>query len=215
MKRLLLAVPACFALLLCSAAADEVALMTVQIGDEAPRPVALELHEADAPKTVENFKRLARKGFYKGCAFHRAFPKILVQTGDPLSKKDDRSKVGIGGPGYTLMPEIRRRHPKGAVAMARLPDKINPSRVSNGSQFYICLQPMPTYDGQYTVFGQVLYGYEVLDAISTLPVDSNDYPVQRCTIRSVKIIPRGELPAAPAPVSPAKKSGKRWWQIFG
>jgi peptidyl-prolyl cis-trans isomerase B (cyclophilin B) len=215
MKRSLLAVPACLALLLCSAVADDVALITVQIGNEPPRRVALEFHEADAPRTVENFKKLARKGFYKGCAFHRAFPHILVQTGDPLSKKKDRSKVGIGGPGYTLMPEIRRRHGKGAVAMARLPDKINPSRVSNGSQFYICLQPMPTYDGQYTVFGQVIYGYETLDAISTRPVDSNDYPIERCSVRSVKIMPREQLPPPPGPESPVKKSSKQWWQIFG
>ncbi|HEV7866405.1 MAG TPA: peptidylprolyl isomerase [Chthoniobacteraceae bacterium] len=215
MKRSLLAVPACLALLLCSAVADDVALITVQIGNEPPRRVALEFYEADAPRTVENFKKLARKGFYKGCAFHRAFPHILVQTGDPLSKKKDRSKVGIGGPGYTLMPEIRRRHGKGAVAMARLPDKINPSRVSNGSQFYICLQPMPTYDGQYTVFGQVIYGYETLDAISTRPVDSNDYPIERCSVRSVKIMPREQLPPPPGPESPVKKSSKQWWQIFG
>jgi len=73
-----------------------------------------------------------------------------VQAGDPLSRRKDRAKVGTGGPGYTLQPEIRRKHTVGAVAMARLPDKINPARVSNGSQFYICLKPMPNLDGQYT-----------------------------------------------------------------
>ena len=86
--------------------------------------------------------------------------------GDPLSRKKDRTKVGTGGPGYTILPEIRRKHTKGAVAAARLPDKINPSRVSNGSQFFICLQPQPSYDGQYTVFGHVLYGLDTLDLIS-------------------------------------------------
>lgn len=215
MKKLLLSA-ALASVAAVSARADEVALLTVEVGnDRTPRPVAIELHEADAPRTVENFKKLARKGFYKGLAFHRAFPHILVQTGDPLSKAKDRSKVGTGGPGYTLLPEIRRRHVKGAVVAARLPDKINPSRVSNGSQFFICLQPAPNYDGQYTVFGQVLYGYDTLDAISTAPVDSNDYPVERSFIRSVKIVPREQLPPDPGPVAPAKKAPRRWWQLFG
>jgi cyclophilin family peptidyl-prolyl cis-trans isomerase len=97
--------------------------------------------------TTENFKKLARKGFYKGIAVHRAIPSMLVQLGDPLSRKKDRNRVGTGGPGYTLPPEIRRKHTKGAVAAARLGDQINPARMSNGSQFYICLAPMPNWTG--------------------------------------------------------------------
>ena len=214
-KLLLLSALSCLAVLT-SARADDVALLTLEIGkDPTPRLVALEFYEGDAPRAVENFKKLAKQGFYKGIAFHRAFPHILVQTGDPLSKAKDRSKVGTGGPGYTLLPEIRRKHVKGAVVAARLPDKINPSRVSNGSQFFICLQPAPNYDGQYTVFGHVLYGYDTLDAISTAPVDSNDYPLERSVIRSVKIVPREQLPPEPAPPVPGKKPAKRWWQIFG
>lgn len=215
MKKLLcFAAPLLFAL--SAAQADDVALMQIRIGKErALRPVAIEFYEAEAPRTVENFKKLAKKGFYRGIAFHRAFPHILVQVGDPLSKKKDRTKVGIGGPGYTILPEIRRKHTKGAIAAARLPDKINPSRVSNGSQFFVCLQPQPGYDGQYTVFGNILYGLDTLDLISTKPVDSNDYPVERCVIRSVKILPREELPPAPAPAAPGPKPTKRWWQIFG
>lgn len=202
--------------LLPASRADDVALMKIRIGREgAPRFVAFELHEADAPRTVENFKKLARQKFYNGCAFHRAFPHILLQTGDPLSRHKDRAKVGTGGPGYTLPPEIHRKHVKGAIAAARLPDKINPSRVSSGSQFFICLQSMPSYDGQYTVFGQLLYGQDTLDLISTKPVDSNDNPIERCVIRSVKVLPREKLPPAPAPEPPGKKPGKRWWQIFG
>jgi cyclophilin family peptidyl-prolyl cis-trans isomerase len=204
------------AVTLISAHADDVALLTVEIGkDPTPRLVALELFEGEAPRTVENFKKLASKKFYNGVAFHRAFPHILVQTGDPLSKAKDRAKVGTGGPGYTLLPEIHHRHEKGAVAAARLPDKINPSRVSSGSQFFICLAPAPTYDGQYTVFGRVIYGYDVLDAISTSPADSNDYPLDRSFIRSVKILPREQLPPEPAPPTPGKKPAKRWWRIFG
>jgi cyclophilin family peptidyl-prolyl cis-trans isomerase len=141
---------------------------------------------------------------------------MLVQMGDPLSRKKDRNRVGTGGPGYTLTPEIRRKHTKGAVAAARLGDQINPARMSNGSQFYICLTPMPNLDGQYTVFGNVIYGLEELDALSTRPVDSNDNPVQRIVIRSVKIMPREQLPPAPAPAPAATKPPtKRWWHFFG
>jgi cyclophilin family peptidyl-prolyl cis-trans isomerase len=217
MKKLLpLIFTALLAATLHSVVADDVALMTITLGkDPTQHLVALEFYDADAPQTVENFKKLAKKNFYKGIAFHRAFPHILVQAGDPLSKAKDRSKVGTGGPGYTLLPEIRRKHIKGAVVAARLPDKINPSRVSNGSQFFICLQPAPNYDGQYTVFGHVLYGYETLDAISTEPVDSNDYPLYRAVIRSVKIMPREKLPPDPGPLPPKKAPTKHWWQIFG
>jgi cyclophilin family peptidyl-prolyl cis-trans isomerase len=215
MKKLLLLSALCLTTALVPARADDVALLTVQVGkDSTPRLVAIEFHEADAPRAVENFKKLAKKGFYKGVAFHRAFPHILVQTGDPLSKAKDRSKVGTGGPGYTLLPEIRHRHTKGAVVAARLPDKINPSRVSNGSQFYVCLAPMPSYDGQYTVFGRVIWGLDVLDEISNLPVDSNDYPIQRVEIRSVKIMPREQLPPPPVAPTPGPAPAKKWWQFF-
>jgi cyclophilin family peptidyl-prolyl cis-trans isomerase len=209
---------AVFAASFLTASADDVALVTLQIGKDKkkPRQVALEFYEGDAPLTVENFKKLARKKFYNGLAIHRAFPGTLVQMGDPLTDGKDRTRVGTGGPGYTLAPEIRKKHVTGAVAAARLPDKINPSRVSNGSQFFVCLEPMPSYDGQYTVFGKVIWGLDVLEEISNLPVDSNDYPVQRVEIRSVKIVPREQLPPPPvAPVpGPAPAPGKKWWQFF-
>jgi cyclophilin family peptidyl-prolyl cis-trans isomerase len=196
--------------------AEDVALLTFQIGKDKkhPRQVAVEFYEGDAPQTVENFKKLSKKRFYNGLAVHRAFPGTLVQMGDPLTSSKDRSRVGTGGPGYTLQPEIRRKHIKGALAAARLPDKINPSRLSNGSQFFVCLAPMPSYDGQYTVFGHVIWGHEALDEISNLPVDSNDYPVQRVEIKSVKIVPREQLPPPPAPVVPGPAPKKKWWQFF-
>ena len=197
--------------------ADQVALMQIRFGKEkTTRPVAIEFYEGDAPATVANFKKLAEKGFYNGQAFHRAIPNMLVQVGDPKSKSKDRAEVGTGGPGYTLPAEIRRKHTRGSVAAARLPDNINPSRMSNGSQFYVALAPLPDLDGQYTVFGNVIYGLETLDAISNTPVDSNDYPIERITIRSLDIIPREQLPpppsATPAAPKPKKKS---WWKIFG
>lgn len=197
--------------------AEDVALLKINLAKkQPPAEVAFDLFTADAPMTVENFKKLARKHFYDGLTFHRAFPHILVQVGDPLSRKKDRSKVGTGGPGWTVPPEIRRRHIKGAVAMARLPDKINPSRVSNGSQFFICLQAMPSYDGQYTVFGQVTRGMETLDAISTKTVDSNDNPVDRIVIKSLRVVPREKLPApaTPKPANP-RPAKKPWWKLWG
>ena len=200
---------------LAAAQADDVALVTLRVGsDKTPQQFALEFYENEAPRTVENFKKIAGKKFYKGQTIHRAFPHLLVQMGDPLSRKKDRSNVGTGGPGYTLPAEIRRKHTKGALAAARLPDKINPSRHSSGSQFYICLAPMPNYDGLYTVFGNVVWGLDTLDAISAKPVDSNDNPIERIVIRSVKIMPRAELPAAPVPVKPVPAAKKRWWQLF-
>lgn len=212
--------PLILSVLLASApflAAEDVGLMTIRVGKQKERQrVALEFHDAQAPAHVENFKKLARDKFYNGLSFHRVFPHLLVQTGDPLSKKKDRSRVGTTGPGYTLPPEIRRKHTKGAIAAARLPDKINPSRLSNGSQFYICLAPMPNLDGQYTVFGNVIYGLDVLDAISTQPVDSNDYPVERIKIERLQIMPRENLPPPPEPAKPpGPGQTKRWWQIFG
>lgn len=195
--------------------ADDVALLTLRLGkDKTPRQVAIEFYEADAPQTVENFKKLARKGFYNGLAVHRAFPGVLVQMGDPLTKRKDRTKVGTGGPGYTMPPEIRRKHTKGAVAAARLPDKINPARLSNGSQFYVCLQPIASYDGQYTVFGHVLWGLDTLQQVSDLPVDTNDNPVERVEIKSLKIVPREKLPPPPAPPTPGPAPKKPWWKFF-
>jgi cyclophilin family peptidyl-prolyl cis-trans isomerase len=196
--------------------AEDCALVTLKVGKEKqPQQFALELYEGDAPATVENFKKLAKKGFYKGTAIHRSFPHTLLQMGDPLSKSKDRTKVGTGGPGYSLQPEIHRKHTKGAIAAARLPDKLNPSRVSNGSQFFVCLEPMPAYDGQYTVFGQVLWGLESLDLLSTRTTDSNDYPSERIEIRSVKIMDRAKLPPPPAPAAESTKPARRWWQFFG
>ncbi|HSI11093.1 MAG TPA: peptidylprolyl isomerase [Chthoniobacter sp.] len=215
MKKILITACAT-AIALTAVHADDVALVTLQIGKDKknPKQAAIEFYEGDAPQTVENFKKLARKRFYNGMSVHRVFPDILLQSGDPLSKGKDRAKVGTGGPGYTLPPEIHRKHGKGAVAAGRLPDKINPGRLSNGSQFIICLQSMPSYDGQYTVFGNVIWGLDSLNQISELPVDTNDNPIQRVEIKSIKIMPREKLPQPPVPAAPAPPAKKRWYQIF-
>lgn len=169
----------------------DVAIMEIRMGKEKQtRQVILGLHDESAPYTVENFKTLVRKKFYNGLRFHRIFPNSFVQTGDPSSRRGQTEKTGTGGPGYTLPAEIKLKHNKGSVAMARLPDKINPAKNSNGSQFYICLTPLPKIDGQYTVFAQVLEGLEVLEAISNEPTNSDDFPLPKIVIKSIVLQPR-------------------------
>jgi peptidylprolyl isomerase/peptidyl-prolyl cis-trans isomerase B (cyclophilin B) len=127
-----------------------VAVIVMEKGGE----IRIELFPQDAPKTVESFTTLARKGFYDGLTFHRIVPGFVAQGGDP---KGD----GTGGPGYTLKAEFnQRKHVRGTVAMARSqhPD-------SAGSQFYICFAPAPHLDGNYTIFGQVTTGMEVVDRL--------------------------------------------------
>jgi peptidyl-prolyl cis-trans isomerase B (cyclophilin B) len=125
--------------------------------------ITLEFFPADAPKTVENFVKLANQGLYDGTTFHRVEPGFVVQGGDPLSKKlpVGDPKIGTGGPGYTVKAEFnKRKHDRGVVAMARSED---PN--SAGSQFYITLAPANFLDGRYTVFGRVTSGMEVVDTI--------------------------------------------------
>jgi len=180
---------------LSSALADDVAVLYIKMpGEKQLQRVVIEFYEKEAPKTVANFKKLVSDRFYNGIAFHRVFPHTLVQAGDPQSRSKDRRNVGTGGPGYTLPPEIsHRKHVPGTVAMARLGDKVNPARVSNGSQFYVALTLLPHLDGQYTIFGNVIEGLEVLDQISVKPADTNDNPVDRITIEQAQIIPRENL----------------------
>ena len=176
--------------------ADPVAVFDVQWGkgkDRQKRSFAIGFYDVDAPRTSANFKKLVQDGFYKKTTIHRVFPNYLVQGGDPLSKNKDRSAVGTGGPGYTLPAEIRRKHFRGTVAMGRLPNNLNPNRQSNGSQFYVCLAPMPAQDGQDTVFGEVAGGLASLDEISHLPSDSNANPVDRVEVVRTYIIDRSQL----------------------
>ena len=155
----------------------------------ARQTVTIELFPQDAPQTVSNFIDRCDSGFYNGLAFHRAIEGFLVQTGDPLTADESaREKWGTGGEDKTLPAEIKRRHRVGAVAMARLSDKVNPSRRSNGSQFYICLGNYGSIDMKYTVFGQVVSGLDVVQSIARMPVDSNDCPVARIEVKSIKIV---------------------------
>ena len=176
--------------------ADPVAVFDVQWGkgkQRQTRSFAIAFYDADAPQSAANFKKLVQDGFYKKTTIHRVFPNYLVQGGDPLSKKKDRTVIGTGGPGYTLRAEIRRKHLRGSVAMGRLPDNVNPTRQSNGSQFYVCLRPIPSQDGQDTVFGEVISGLEGLDEISRLTADSNANPLDRVEVRRTYIVDRSQL----------------------
>jgi len=128
----------------------QTAVITLEKGGE----IRLEFYPEDAPKTVENFVTLAKKGFYNGLNFHRVVPDFVVQGGCPKGN-------GTGGPGYTVKAEFnKQKHLRGTVAMARSQD-----RDSAGSQFYICYGPTPHLDGQYTVFGRVVSGMEHVDRI--------------------------------------------------
>lgn len=176
----------------------DVAVMLIKFGKEkTPQRVVIGLYDDAAPQAVANLKELCRKRYYRGMRFHRVFKDYLVQTGDPYSKHGDTDRSGTGGPGYTLPAEIKRPHVRGAVAMSRIDGSVNPTRASSGSQFYVCLQPMPQLDGKYTVFGEVIEGIEVLDYLSARPTNSNDFPLEKIVITSITIEPRV---AAPAPL---------------
>ncbi|MBA3365150.1 MAG: peptidylprolyl isomerase [Actinobacteria bacterium] len=140
-------------------------------------PIEVELHTADAPKTVENFVRLSRDGFYDGLAFHRVIPDFMIQGGDP---KGD----GTGGPGYQFEDEQNEhRVERGALAMA------NAGPNTNGSQFFIVIaEACPWLNGKHTVFGRVTNGMEVADAISTLPRDARDQPREAAKIERVELV---------------------------
>lgn len=120
--------------------------------------IVVSLNAAEAPEYVNNFIFLSRQGFYDGLTFHRVEPGFVIQGGDPLG-------TGNGGPGYTIPGEFNLKHIEGALAMARLPDQVNPNRESSGSQFYITLAPTEFLDGQYSVFGQVEEGMDVVRSI--------------------------------------------------
>jgi len=144
-----------------------------------------------APNTIENFKKLARQGFYDGTIFHRIVKGFMIQGGDPNSKDPAKeSAYGAGGPGYKIKAEFNNHsHDRGVISMARGPDPD-----SAGSQFFICLAPVRRLDGQYTTFGKLIKGDDVLDKIGNTPVEGNaqgemSKPTKRVVIESVKIVP--------------------------
>ena len=138
--------------------------------------IVLELFDEDAPKTVENFRKLAGDGFYDGVIFHRVIPDFMIQGGDPEG-------TGTGGPGYTFEDEINpHKIVKGALAMA------NAGPNTNGSQFFIVTtEEAPWLDGKHTVFGRVTNGMDVVDTISAVGRDSRDKPHDDVVIERVEL----------------------------
>jgi cyclophilin family peptidyl-prolyl cis-trans isomerase len=140
-------------------------------------PIELELHDDDAPKTVENFRKLAGDGFYDGVIFHRVIPDFMIQGGDPTG-------TGMGGPGYTFEDEFNdHKVERGALAMA------NAGPNTNGSQFFVVTaEATPWLDGKHTVFGRVTDGMDVVDWISQVDTDANDKPREAVVIERVELV---------------------------
>src|SRR4051812_9499262 len=166
---------------------NEVAVISTSEGD-----LIIRFRPEVAPKTVENFKTLAQKGFYDGTACHRIVKGFMIQGGDPLSKGDN-DMVGTGGPGYKIKAEFNEKpHVRGVLSMARSqhPD-------SAGSQFFICLADARFLDRQYTGFGEVIKGDDVLGKIGETPTTrsgggENSKPVKRVGVNSVRIVSEAE-----------------------
>ncbi len=180
------------------------ALMLVEFNG-VKRKVVFQLNPKVAPKTVANFKKLASSGFYDGLAFHRAIKNYIVQTGDPTSRNEaQKDQWGLSDVGYKLPPELSGLHTKGALAMARPGDLAAPDKSASGSQFYVALRTQKNLDGAYSVFGQVTQGLDVLEALSAVPVDTNDTPLRRVNIKSIRLLPPDSPDLLPDPAERKK-----------
>ena len=167
---------------------DEVVTISTTLGD-----IRLILF-SDTPLHRANFLKKAQSGFYNGTTFHRVIPGFMVQGGDPNSKDDNPTNDGQGPPNEPTIPAelaAGHRHDYGAVAAARQADFVNPQRASSASQFYLVGNHQGTHflDGQYTVFGQVIQGQEVIDKIAALPRDGRDRPTTdlKMTVHTEKL----------------------------
>ena len=138
-------------------------------------PIVFELFDEDAPKTVENFRKLATDGFYDGLTFHRVIKDFMIQGGCPQG-------TGTGGPGYTFEDEINQHKVvRGALAMA------NAGPNTNGSQFFITVAPTGWLTGKHTIFGEVVDGQVTVDKITSAPRDAQDRPRKEIKLNAVKI----------------------------
>lgn len=166
-------------------------MATVQPGEEIAvietnhGRITLRFFEDKAPNHVANFKKLAREGFYDGTKFHRVIPGFMIQGGDPNTKGDNRALYGTGGPAHRIKAEFNdTRHVRGILSAARSAD---PN--SAGSQFFLMVATAPHLDGQYSAYGEVVEGLEVMDAIVALQRDHRDCPLpgNEAVIESVTI----------------------------
>jgi peptidyl-prolyl cis-trans isomerase B (cyclophilin B) len=160
---------------------NEVAVIKTSEGE-----MVVEFWPDVAPKTVENFKTLAKEGFYDGTCFHRVIKGFMIQGGDPLTKDPAaESRWGTGGPDKKLKAEFNNRsHVRGVLSMARSADPD-----SAGSQFFICHGDAKFLDKQYTAFGKLIKGDDVLEKIATTPTHAPDRPNKRMAVESIKIVP--------------------------
>ena len=167
------------------ATADEVAVIKTTEGD-----MVIQFWPDAAPKTVANFKKLAKSGFYDGTCFHRVIKDFMIQGGDPLTKDPSaEDRWGSGGPGYTVDAEFNdHSHVRGVISMARTSD---PN--SAGSQFFICHGNPTQLDHQYTAFGKLIKGDDVLEKIATTPTHPPDRPDKRMGITSITIVPASSI----------------------
>jgi len=168
-----------------SAPAKDLAVLKTSAGE-----MVLEFWPEVAPKTVENFKALAQKGYYDGTAFHRIVKGLMIQGGDPLTKDPSREDDwGTGGPGHTIKAEFNdRKHQRGVISMAR---SQNPD--SAGSQFFICLADAAFLDRKYTAFGRLVRGDDVLGRIGDTPVAMSNSgekskPLTRIAVETIRIV---------------------------
>ena len=169
---------------------NEVAVIKTSEGD-----MVIQFWTDAAPNTVENFKKLAHQGFYDGTTFHRIVKGFMIQGGDPNSKDPAKeNSYGQGGPGYNIKAEFNNHsHDLGVISMARSQDPD-----SAGSQFFICLGPVHRLDHQYTTFGKLINGQDVLEKIGEIEVTRNSMgepskPTKRVVIESIKIVPAGSV----------------------
>ena len=166
----------------------DVAVLSTSFGD-----IVIDFKEDVAPKTVDNFKKLANSGFYDGTIFHRIIPSFVIQGGDPNTKSGPRDIWGTGDQGYKIPPEFSNlKHKKYIISMARGTD-IN----SAGSQFFIMLGDAPWLDGQYTIFGEVISGKEVVDRIASLETNSDNQPLDVEAARINKVAIRTSAEQSP------------------
>ena len=165
--------------------AKEVAVIKTTAGE-----MVVEFWPEVAPKTVENFKTLAKKGFYDGTAFHRIIKGFMVQGGDPNTKDPAKEAIwGMGDPGYKIKAEFNdRSHKRGVLSMARSQDPD-----SAGCQFFICHGDPTFLDGKYTTFGKLIKGDDVLEKLATTATRPGDRPVTRQNIDSIKIVPADSI----------------------
>ncbi len=167
---------------------EEVVVLNTEKGT-----MVVSFFEDKAPKHAESFKKLAQKGFYDGTKFHRVIKGFMIQGGDPLTKDDSQqNRWGTGGPGYTIDAEFNDgKHVKGILSMARSSD---PN--SAGSQFFICHGRAPHLDGQYTAFGKLVDGLDVLDKIANAPVKARgrerSFPEDPVAIKKAEVMTWGE-----------------------